>query len=469
MNLNRFAYTAMCAAVAGSLLVCPTVHTTAQGMKTVTIDAGTVIPVKLRDTLSSTDSHTGDRFTATLQSEDAARSLNLPVGTNIEGTVSAVRSMQGSEPGVLSLSFDRMILPNESSYAINGALIGLDDKSVTRASNGRLVAKADHKNKTLLYAGYGAGAGLILGALTKGNTILDTLIGGGLGYLLGSLDKSHGNPKDVVLKPNTELGVRLDRSVRVKFYDDGSRNAGSDATDNRQSHTNRNGDSTGSRNDPNRDPYDDSTSSRNNADRDRYDDSTRSGNNANRDRYDDPTGSRNDSNRDRDRDSTGSRNDSNRDPYDESSTDNRAAAGLDTYGVLNRYTDIEDNGQPVRVVVNGRQLSFLTSARPFISGGNVIVPAIPVLKAAHGRYTYTSTQFTAYGPGESLTGTFGSRVVKGSGTHRFTLPATIQRRNGTIYVPIQFMALVTGQKLSFDRESQTMELGRGSNDRASQP
>ena len=97
-----------------------------------------------------------------------------------------------------------------------------------------------------------------------------------------------------------------------------------------------------------------------------------------------------------------------------------------------------------------------------------MVPAIPVLKAEHYRYSYTSSQFTAYGPGESLTGKFDSRFVTGSGTRRYTLPATVQRRNGTIYVPMQFLALVTGQKLSFDRDSQTMELAR-SRSTSSQP
>jgi hypothetical protein len=382
-------------AMAATLLMSHIAPAAAQGSATITLDSGTVIPVKLRDTLSSTDSQKGDRFTATLQSDDAARSLRLPLGTKIEGTVSAVRPMQGQDPGVISLNFDRVVLPNESSYPIHGSLIGLDDKSVTRSSNGRLVAKADHKNKTLLYAGYGAGAGLILGAITKGNTILDTLLGGGLGYLLGNLDKSKGDPKDVTLKPNTELGVRLDRSIKFTTYDDGNGNYSNDP--NLRNQTNRNGDPVVS--DPNRDPYDDQP-------------------NVNQD-----------------------------------------GTGNDPYQVLKQFTDVRDNGQPIRVVVGGRSLSFLQNARPFISNGVVMVPAVPVLKAEHDRYSYTPSQFLADGPGEALTVKFGSRVATGSGTHRFILPAVAQRRNGTVYVPMQFLAIVTGQRLSFDRDSQTMELG----------
>ena len=397
MNYRHYAAVVTSGAVAATLLMSQIAPASAQSTGTITLDSGTVIPVKLRDTLSSTDSHKGDRFTATLQSEEAARSLRLPMGTNIEGTVSAVRPMQGQDPGVISLSFDRVILPNESSYPIHGSLIGLDDKSVTRASNGRLVAKQDHKKKTMLYAGYGAGAGLILGALTKGNTILDTLLGGGLGYLLGSLDKNHGDPKDVTLKPNTEMGVRLDRSIQFTTYDDGTGTGGSDTRPYRRTQTNRNGDPLTS--DPNRDPYDDQN------------------------------------------------------------IDNQAATGFDPYQVLKQFNDIRDNGQPIRVVVDGRQLSFLSAARPYIANGIVMVPAVPVLKAEHDRYSYTPSQFTADGPGESITVKFGSRIATGSGSHQFILPATAQRRNGAVYVPMQFLAIVTGQRLSFDRDSQTMELG----------
>jgi hypothetical protein len=384
------------AAVTATMMISPAAPCAAQNTRTVTLDAGTVIPVKLRDTISSTDSQKGDRFSATLQSEDAARSLRLPIGTIVEGTVSAVRPMEGKEPGVVALKFDRVILPNESSYPIQGSLIGLDNKSVTRGSDGRLTAKSDQKNKTLMYAGYGAGAGLVLGAITRGNTILDTLIGGGLGYLLGTTDKSRGAPRDVLLKPNTEMGVRLDRSITVNYYDDrnsGDRNIDPDL----RSRTDRNGDP-----------------------------------------------DRTDRNRNR-RDDRGAESGTTRDAGD--------------YRVLNQYTDVRNNGEPIRVFLNGRRISFLSTDRPYFSGGTVMVPAIPVLKADNIRYSSTQSRFIADGPDETFTGAIDSRLATGAGDRRLTLPATIQRRNGTVYVPMQFLALVTGRALSFDRDTQTIEIG----------
>ncbi len=412
-------------AVAATLLIAQIAPCAAQNTRTITLDSGTVIPVKLRETLSSTDSRKGDRFTAILQSDDTYRSLDLPRGTHIEGTVSSVRAMQGKDPGVISLHFNRVVLPNESSFQIQGSLIGLDDKSVTHSENGRLVAKSDQKNKTIMYAGYGAGAGLLLGAITKGNTILDTLVGGGLGYLFGSLDKNHGDPKDITLKPGTEMGVRLDHSVQITTYTDNSYGDSplrTQTSDNNGRGTYKNGEQI----DRNRD--------QNGIDRNR-----------------DQNGI------DRNRDQNGS--DNGRDVYDTTTLGHQSVSDSDTYRVLSSFTDVRDNGQPVRVNVNGRPLAFMNSARPFISNGIVMVPAVPVLKAAHVRYSYTSGKFTADGPGEPLTVTTGSRIATGSNTHKFTLPATVRRQNGTLYVPMQFLAIVTGERLSFDRDSQTMELG----------
>jgi len=401
-------------AMAATLLMAYLAPAVAQGTVNTTLESGTVIPVRLRNTLSSSDSRKGDRFTAILQSEDAARSLHVPRGTSIEGTVASVRPQQGKDPGVISLHFNRMVLPNEASYPIQGSLIGLDDKSVRRTENGRLVANPDQKNKTLMYAGYGAGAGLLLGAITRGNTILDTLLGGGLGYLLGTTDKSHGEPKDVTLKPDTEMGVRLDHSVQISTYED---NRGRD------------------------DSYTD-PSPRNQPDRN----DDRSGG------Y--HYGEQGSKTRDEER----QRAEVDRDAYDDAPA-GRQTVGNDSYQVLRQFTDVRDNGRPVRVIVDGHSLAFLPSARPFIANGIVMVPAVPVLKAAHIPYDYAGGRFTANGPGEPLTVTLDSRIAKGSSTHQFTLPATVQRRNGTTYVPMQFLAIVTGQKLNFDRDSQTLEFG----------
>ena len=175
------------------------------------LDPGTVLLVRLNNTLSSKDSHSGDVFTAMVTDQDA---YSLPAGTKVEGVVRSARPKHGKQPGALDLAFDRLVLPGGKAYDINGSVIGLDGKSVKSTANGRLVATPAHRNDRLTYVGIGAGAGLLVSVLThRKSTFTDTLLGGGLGYLYGALQKGHSNTRDVTLKSGTKVGVRLNNRL----------------------------------------------------------------------------------------------------------------------------------------------------------------------------------------------------------------------------------------------------------------
>ena len=186
----------------------------------VRLDAGTVIPVTLDRQLTSNGNVKGDHFTATVKA-DTPGYLGLPPGSVIEGVIMEAKPKQGNNPGVLDLAFNRLRLPNGRSYAIAGSTIGLDNKSVTKNANGKIVAKSSSKNNRLTYVGYGAGAGLLASVLSGGKLHLENVgLGAGLGYLFGSLEKNRQHPNDVNLKAGTQVGVRLDKSLRTA--DDGS-------------------------------------------------------------------------------------------------------------------------------------------------------------------------------------------------------------------------------------------------------
>jgi hypothetical protein len=181
----------------------------------VTLDVGTVIPVRLKDRLSSKDSQQGDKFTAIVQGSNDDPT-DLPAGTKIEGTVRKVEAKNGKNPGMLDISFDRIVMRDGRSYSISGAPIDLNSKSVIHR-NGRIIAKSGHNGPNReSYVGIGAGAGLLVNVLGhRTGTLRDTLIGGGLGYLAGSLIKSGSSARDVELKEGTKLGVRLRSSVTI--------------------------------------------------------------------------------------------------------------------------------------------------------------------------------------------------------------------------------------------------------------
>jgi hypothetical protein len=190
--------------------------------RSITLRAGTVIAVKLDQALSSNESNQGDRFIATVKvTKDKNDPYGLPVGTEIEGVVEKAQPKKDKKPGILDLSFRRLLLPDGRTYTLKGSLIGLDNKSVTRDKNGRLIANKAHRTDRLTFVGYGAGAGLLVGLLTdKKNAVRDTAIGAGLGYLYGALEKDRSKVNDVKLKAGTQLGVRLDRDLTYVSPDD---------------------------------------------------------------------------------------------------------------------------------------------------------------------------------------------------------------------------------------------------------
>lgn len=185
-----------------------------------TIEESTVIPVTLDNTLSSNESQKGDRFTATVRRHENDYYGMLPDGTKVEGRIVTARKRSGDNPGILELNFERIRLPSGKTYAIDGDLVSLDAKGIVKESNGRLKATgAAAKDNRGVYAGYGAGAGLIVGLLTK-KPLEGTIIGGILGYLGGSAQKSKDNPANVRLEPGTEFGVRLAQDLQVNLSSD---------------------------------------------------------------------------------------------------------------------------------------------------------------------------------------------------------------------------------------------------------
>jgi hypothetical protein len=186
----------------------------------VILEPGTVIPVRLNDKLSSKTSAPGDTFSATVREGDRWSDYGpLPVGTRILGVVDMARPRSGDEPGALRLQFTQFRLPNGKTYPMVGRLIALDDHSVIRTRDGRLVAKPTRSNEPLTYMGYGAGAGFVLGAIT-GRPVRGTIVGGAIGGLIGAIAGSHPRVHDVVLNPGTQMGVVLTR--RASYSANGS-------------------------------------------------------------------------------------------------------------------------------------------------------------------------------------------------------------------------------------------------------
>jgi len=178
---------------------------------------GTVIPVKLSAELSSKQAQAGDTFTAAV--DDSKEAYNsIMQGATVAGIVRHATPQSGTTPGTLDLAFTKLHLSDGRDISITGSPASLDGKDLTARADGVLVAKNTSKDNRLTYAGYGAGAGLLVGLLTgdKKIKIEDILLGGLAGYGAGTVLKDPQQVHDVDLQPGTEIGVRLDS--RTRYY-----------------------------------------------------------------------------------------------------------------------------------------------------------------------------------------------------------------------------------------------------------
>lgn len=196
-----------------------TISTPAKPLRRVMVSQDTVIPVTLDHTISSADARKGEKFTATVDTS-SDEYASIPRGTTVEGHVAAVSRMATNKPGMLELEFDRLRFPNGRTVKIDGDLTSMDSKYVAKNGNGVYTATEASKDQRLVYAGYGAGAGLLVGLLTK-KPLEGTILGGAIGYLFGQVKKDQNKVADVTLKPGTEFGIRLNRDVAVSWPEGG--------------------------------------------------------------------------------------------------------------------------------------------------------------------------------------------------------------------------------------------------------
>ena len=191
-----------------------------QRLRRVMLRANEIIPVSLDNSLSSAENRKGDTFTATVLTRDFDTYGDIPAGTKVDGHIAAIRRRNGDQPAILDLTFDRLRFPNGRTVKINGTLTSLDGKFVRENANGILVARENAKgaDQRMVYAGYGAGAGLLVGVLTK-KPLEGAILGGALGYILGQVKKDNNAraTRDVEIETGTEMGVKVNNDVVVSW------------------------------------------------------------------------------------------------------------------------------------------------------------------------------------------------------------------------------------------------------------
>ena len=165
------------------------------------IPSGTVIVVRLGDTLSSKNSQAGQGFSATVaQPVEVDGKTVIEQGAAARGTVVDAKGMGHFKGGArLQVRLD--------SVTIHGREHQIETTSVARSLKGK-------GKRSIGFIGGGAGAGALIGALAGGGK--GAAIGAAAGGGAGTAGAAFTGNKDIVLAAESALTFRLTQPVEVK-------------------------------------------------------------------------------------------------------------------------------------------------------------------------------------------------------------------------------------------------------------
>lgn len=172
----------------------------ASAQSRVVLPAGTVIIVRTTTPLQSATARTGDTFNTDVEEAVGVDEYTaIPAGSRIRGTVTLATPATRQQSGVIEVTFNRLTLPNGSSFPITGKLTSTDSAE-------RRQIESDPNARVVLVGERGGIGAAIAGAGSSRST---NNIFAALGNLL-----SEG--RDVSVPAGTPLAVQLERSVSLR-------------------------------------------------------------------------------------------------------------------------------------------------------------------------------------------------------------------------------------------------------------
>jgi hypothetical protein len=173
---------------------------TASAQSRVVLPAGSVIIVRTTAPLQSATAKSGQTFDTNVEESVGVDEFTvIPAGSKIRGVVSLTTPATRQQSGVIEVVFDRLTLPNGSTFPIEGKLTSTDSAE-------RRQIQSDPNARVVLVGERGGIGGTIAGAGSSKST---NNIFAALGTLL-----SQG--RDVSVAAGTPLAVELQQAVTLR-------------------------------------------------------------------------------------------------------------------------------------------------------------------------------------------------------------------------------------------------------------
>lgn len=182
------------------------------------VDKGTVVRVRMNQTISSKTATVGSTFTTTVTEPvySSTGVIVIPTGSVVTGRVDTVKpAANGGKVGTIDCSFTSVRLPNGRKRTINGSLTELTDGKTTSDNEGSASGKPMDHRKIIFIGGGGVGGAVIGGAIGGGK---GALIGGLLGAGGGFLGDRYTKGKEAEVKSGTQFGIILNQAIALPRF-----------------------------------------------------------------------------------------------------------------------------------------------------------------------------------------------------------------------------------------------------------
>lgn len=166
----------------------------------IVVPEGSVIIVRTTAPLQSASARTGQTFETTVEESVGIDEYTvIPAGSRIRGSVTLATPATRQQSGVIEVVFDRLTLPDGSTFPITGKLTSTDSAE-------RRQIESDPNARVVLVGGRGGVGGAIAGAGS----------GQGTNNILAALGGLLSQGRDVNVPSGTTLAVQLERDVTLR-------------------------------------------------------------------------------------------------------------------------------------------------------------------------------------------------------------------------------------------------------------